>query len=144
MIAASRLVAVGSPALAVTPAARGCSGTARPPVTAITAIPDAPAATLERMASEAHRRGSDEDAVRLWIAAARRDGEEGRPARRSQNLLRAGQALGALGYSGEAVALLEQARDAASPLGDVRLDAAVAGALAAIRTEQGDLERAQA
>src|SRR5262249_61882693 len=103
------MVAAG-PTLAVTPAGRGCSGAARVrPVTAPTPIPDAPAATLERMATEAHRRGSDEEAVRLWIAAARRDAGEGRPARSSQSLLRAGQALAALGFTSEAVAPPERA-----------------------------------
>src|SRR5262245_846561 len=111
MVASSWLVAAAAPAFAATPPGRGCGGAARiHPVTSEAPIPDAPAATLERMASDAHRRGSDEEAVRLWTAAARRDAEEGRPARRSQNLLRAGQTLAALGFSSEAVEMLEQAR----------------------------------
>ncbi len=148
LLAACWLIGTSDPALAAAgsvSAGGACSGDAPRvgPVTAGLPVPDAPAVTLERMAREAHQRGSDEEAVRLWVAAAGRHAEEGRPARRSESLLRAGQALVGLGFSSEAVALLEEARDVATPLGDARLEAAAAGALAAIRVEQGDFERAQ-
>src|SRR4029453_7301059 len=145
LVAACGLVGIAGPALAAVGsvrAARGCSAGATwvGPATAGLPAPDARAETLERMASEAHRRGSDEEAVRLWVAAARRHADEGRPARRAESLLRAGQALAGLGLSSEAAALLAEAREVAGPLEDARLDAAIAGALAAIRIEMSDFE----
>src|SRR5262245_840443 len=102
MIAAGWLLAA-APALAGPLPGAACSGWAHGRlVTGVSRTPDAPAATLERMASEAHRRGADEEAVQLWMAAASLDAGEDRPASRSENLLRAGQALAGLGYSSEA------------------------------------------